>query len=451
MSLASSVLRRLADWQDRKSMLVATIALLVACRLVAWSATGKLGHSVGYEMPRLAARIVEGYGYSCPYGPPRYAPTAQYAPLYVGFAAAVFYVFGTASYTSYLFLQCTNLVLQSITLIVMVAIIRRKLSPLAAGVFALLFATNPLLIFQGAATWENSLTALLVTVIAYDVLLNWRPGMSALRLGLFGVLLGLTSMSNPVWTLCWVPLCPLALSKEMGLRIRQIPARLVLIVIGFLIVVAPWAVRNSLLTGQVTFIQGMKYTHLYSGNNPEAWGGHGRGMRNVLPLDSRTQLAKLVEKGERAFEEEMREAFLQEISARPLAFVGRCVLRVFMFWLGDADRLAEAVWKRDWGITALCVLSLIVCTVEIVFGIPGWARARRQSRGIWVFSVYCLAMPLPYYFMHVGFRYRSMLSAFLLAFAAFWCVEKLTERAARYERPPSETEAPAEAAAGRAQ
>lgn len=413
-------------------MVVIAIVLLVVFRIPLWAAAGNLGRQVGAEMGTIAARMLEGYGYASPYGPARNEPTTVEPPLFVWLTAGVFYVFGIKSTASFLVIQGLNIALQCLTLILMLRIIRATLSPAACPIFAVLFAVHPLLVFLAANTWENCLTSLLLTLIAYDVILRWRPGMSYLRLGLSGMLLGVTSLSNSGWTPGLIALCLAGLYWNVGLRGWRILPRLAVILVGLGVVTAPWTARNYVAMGRFIFVRGMVGPELYKGNNPEALGGHGVGFSKRFLVESETEVARLLELGETAYDDMTRRIAYEEIRTRPLAFVGRCIARVGMWWFGDFDLVLNHAQAGRTKHVVLSVVSMLACTAATIAATLGWLLARKNAHTIWVLTLYCLLLPVPYYFIVVGFRFRATLSPFILAFAAYWCAERLAQWAAGY-------------------
>ena len=57
-----------------RRFLPAVISMLVVVRIVVWAGTGHLGRQFGAEPAEIAKRLVDGYGFSCPYGPPGSLP-----------------------------------------------------------------------------------------------------------------------------------------------------------------------------------------------------------------------------------------------------------------------------------------------------------------------------------------------------------------------------------------
>ena len=75
-----TILQHLDKWQSRWYLPLVAIILLTTVRITVWSTTDRLGRREGAEMAEIAARIVQGSGFSCPYGPPNNSPTTVEPP-----------------------------------------------------------------------------------------------------------------------------------------------------------------------------------------------------------------------------------------------------------------------------------------------------------------------------------------------------------------------------------
>ena len=214
----------------------------------------------------------------------------------------------------------------------------------------------------------------------------------------------------------------------------RLVARLAVIVLGFAVVTGPWTIRNYAVTGRLIFIRSMVGTELYKGSIPEAWGGHGAGFVKHYLLHSERERTRLLALGETAYNDQMREAAYQNIRSRPLAYLARCVARVFMWWIGDVDLIVYHLTGGRFRFVALGLISLVACTLTSILAILGWLAARRAACSVWVISLYCFFLPLPYYFVIVGFRSRATLTPFLLAYAAYWCAIMLQGNPPRADR-----------------
>jgi 4-amino-4-deoxy-L-arabinose transferase-like glycosyltransferase len=423
----------LDQWGKCRSLLVIAMGAIALVRLAVLYGTGYLGRTEGIEMAEIAARINEGYGFASPYGPLRHSPTTVEPPLYVWITAATYYFLGVKSWASGLVLQCLNIVIQCATFILISRIIKERFLPAALPIFSILFILHPLLIFAAGNTWENCLTSLLLTVIAYEILFHWNADLPLVRFGLFGALLGLTSLSNSTWTIGYPFICLGGLYGAAQLRGWRVFKSLSIIVLGFALVTIPWIARNYVVTERFVFVRGMAGPELYKGNSPEAWGGHGVGFVENFLLGNKHEVAKLLEMGEVAYDDHMMDMALREIRTNPQGYLLRSAARIVMWWTGDIE---NTIWRSENGGRAqfiMAIISVLACSITSLFGILGWLAARKGSRGVWILSLYCFLLPMPYYAVTVGFRFRSTLTPFLLVFAAYWFAERLLARCSRDE------------------
>lgn len=429
MTWRSSLQRFVIRATESAYFLPAMIVLMVLVRIAVWTCVGYLGRKVGAEPAVIAMRLVDGYGFSCPYGPPRDAPTTCTAPLYIWVMAGVFYVCGNGSTLSFLVIQMLNLVFQAVTLVLLCRIVRSRLSPYASPILGILFALNPLLVFVAGNSQENALTTMLATIVAYDVLMCWRRGMPLIRFGLFGVLVGLVALSNAGFLPCLFVLCLLAVYWEIERAVSSRNLlRLAVLGVGFTIVVAPWSLRNYVVFDRFILIRGASYLQIYMANVPGSLGGHGEALQEYYLQSSPKERERLLELGEERYSEELGKAFHKQLEAEgPLPYIGRTVLRLFQFWLGDLDVTILKYNRHLYGEFIMCVVSMLVCTLESVLGLLGILLARKRGKGAWPLVVYLIVFPLPYYLIMIGFRYHTTITPFLLIFAAYWLSQRLLE------------------------
>jgi hypothetical protein len=239
----------------------------------------------------------------------------------------------------------------------------------------------------------------------------------------FGVLWGLAALMNPP-LLTVLPF----LVGWLGYRLdRQgMPwARWAgVAALAFLIVVAPWFVRNYFTFGRFIPFKSNFAVELYVGNSPETdqiW----REWRH--PNENRSELYEMVRLGEVAYMDAKRRAVRQFIASHPGTFAWLTLKRIVYFWTGvwnlssdyllaDADRLVR--------IPAFTILT--------VLAFAGLRFAFRQDRvTAWLYGFVLFSAPLTYYITHINMRYRRPLDPLLIILAAYAGVEFERKRAAK--------------------
>ncbi len=67
-------------------------------------------------------------------------------------------------------------------------------------------------------------------------------------------------------------------------------------------------------------------------------------------------------------------------------------------------------------------MSLVMILAGACISILAWMGAwklRHQVRSLWLLMIYVFLLPVPYYFIIVGFRYQASLLPFALVMAAY--------------------------------
>jgi hypothetical protein len=185
-------------------------------------------------------------------------PTLRRAPLYPYLLAGVFAVFGfdpadrAASYTPVFVLHC----LFAATSCLLAFATARRLFPLPAAVLAgLLTAVWPQCLRYLGAVDVEALMTLLVTLVTYATVRLYQQPSLANGLVL-GAALGAATLAKPVPQLFIAVLPVLMLWRWRRRRARAVPAPLAFAALPlaacaavFLALLAPWVVRNHLVTG----------------------------------------------------------------------------------------------------------------------------------------------------------------------------------------------------------
>ncbi|MBK8750303.1 MAG: glycosyltransferase family 39 protein [Candidatus Competibacteraceae bacterium] len=169
-----------------------------------------------------------------------------------------------------------NLLLYGTTLVVVVLIARRLAGECAGRVVALLIAVWPNLILMiGIASKEAVLALLLplALLIAYPLsesntskIRNWVRYIAA------GTLLGFAMLVQPSFML--LPVAFFLAEWLSGNAIGKATVRVALLMVGMIIVVSPWTMRNIQVLGQVIPVSTNGGDVFYRSNNPLANGGY---------------------------------------------------------------------------------------------------------------------------------------------------------------------------------
>jgi 4-amino-4-deoxy-L-arabinose transferase-like glycosyltransferase len=375
------------------------------------------------EMTGIAVRIATGYGFSSPYLPPGDIPTTVSPPLYVWLMVSVYKVLGINTYAARVFLQCLNIAFHCVTLVLLFNFCARLISLRSAKIFAVLFALHPALIYLASNVWENSLSVMWLSIILYLTVFYFK------KLGIagwfaFGLLLGVTSLSNPVWAIGYPFLCFGAFYFNENFSVRRFIVGTAVIVLGFSVVLGPWTWRNYEVTNKWMLARGMSGPEWFKGNNVESWGGHGDGYVKYFLYVSAEEREKLRVMGEVAYDKMMMDTAKAEIQAHPGRYVLLTAARIAQWWTGDID-LNIWYWKNDYSEKFVYgVFLTIIGFLTSLCALIGMWRLRAKFSSVWPLWIYVFIMPIPYYLVVIGFRYQSTLMPFLLIPAAYFIAEK---------------------------
>lgn len=396
------------------------LLLLAIVDLAVWWLAGVLGRGSGLEMSDIAERIVAGYGFSSPYLPvDSGVPTAVSPPLYVGVVVMVYELLGVKTFASRATLQILNILFHSVALVLLYHWTRKCLDRQTARVFAVIFLLSPHVVFLASNVWESSLSLMFLCVALYVVSFGFSQ-LSHSGLVAFGVLLGLVALSNPAWTLAFPFLVLGACIQHFREAFwRRFLVSGLLIVTGYSVMVMPWMLRNHAQLGEWMYVRNMAGPEWFKGNNAAAGGGHGQGFVDHFIYVSDSERARYAMLGELAYDKTLMADARAEIAAAPLRYAGLTITRVAMWWSGDVD---VARWYFREGLFKEFLMSLVFIGAGTATSVlAGWGAWQLQGRlrVLWPLAVYVFVLPIPYYFIIVGFRYQSSLLPFVLIFAAW--------------------------------
>ena len=261
----------------------------------------------------LAERLVQGEGYET-------SGTKAYWPVgYPLLLAAWLAVLGDAR-LAYLAL---NLALFVIGALGVAALARFLAGGRAGRLGALLFALWPNLVFAaGTPEKEMLVLALLPWATLWMLSALNRNGRQLAVFGA-GLLLGVSTLVQP--SLQFLPFVAAILLIGAGSSLRLGAAQALLVVLGTVVIVAPWTYRNYLVFDTPVLVATNGGSNLYRANNPLATGGYTpRGEVDLSALDEIAQ------------DKEGRRLAVQWIKENPLRFAELLVEKQIRFMGDDA-------------------------------------------------------------------------------------------------------------------
>ncbi len=211
-----------------------------------------------------AAHLADGQGFQRAFEP---VPTAEHPPLHIIVLAALHRI-GLTGYNEQKLVLC----LLGTATVVLIGLVARHLAGDGAGLMAAAIAAvyPPLWLADGTLMSETTYALLVTAVIAGAYWFQRAPG--AARGAALGVVTALAALTRPEAIL-------LVMALIVPLAWRAAPAwagriRVALVaVLAFVVVIAPWSIRNALTFEEPILISANAYGAVIGANCDESWYG----------------------------------------------------------------------------------------------------------------------------------------------------------------------------------
>ncbi len=352
----------------------------------------------GWEVGWTARSVALGHGFGSPFLPFT-GPTALVPPLYTYLLALVFRVFGLYSVASAAVILSLNSLFSALTCLPIYFSVKRAMDMRLARLAAAAWVIYPFAIYFSAdRVWEYALTALLFATCFWAAQqLHLHKNLSA-WLG-FGILFGLTTLSNPsiLSALPFLLLIPMFKLKRIGghwFRNGVVAA------VAFLIVCAPWVIRNQRVMHTTSLVRDGFWLEFWAGNNGDTSDSN-PGWAH--PASNPVEMQKYQTLGETAYLAEKHQLATAFIQHHPFFFAAVSVRRAVRFW--------TSYWSFDRNYLRrepLDVPNVFFCTFLTIFMLRGLRRWWKEDRGAALPSALLIAIfPLPYYLTHSSMDYRQ--------------------------------------------
>lgn len=248
-------------------------------------------------------------------------PGTYWPPLYPLMLAGTYRVVGPHPGT----VRLWQALLGTITCMLLYGIGRRIGGARVGLVAAGLGAAYPLFVFFTGVLMAETLLVFL-TAAALLLALRFEAACSTARAAALGAVLGLGALCKPV-VLAWVPLLLWGWWRRCGLCAGQRVARVAAVVGTMGLVIAPWTVRNALVTGFFVPISSNLGMNLMVGNEPGANGRYRNGVDYIAMFDRLTGSGHPVERDRRAV-----RVVLGWVAEAPARFTGLVFRKLAWFW-----------------------------------------------------------------------------------------------------------------------
>lgn len=335
--------------------------------------------------------------------------TSFRAPLYPTFLAIVYFLSGQ-DFSRFFAARLAQAIFLGASLAPLTYLVSRKLFPdseKAAKISAWIVACYPmLLVYPLGLGTENPFFVLLLSSFLFLLKSIERPSNSNLLLS--GIFLALTALTRSVI----LPFAGLAMLYLFYLHRKKA----LLAMLAFILLIAPWVIRNSLLHGKFTGIETSMGYNLYLGYHPQGNGSFifGPSLDLLTIMDD----AKRDEVG--------TQKALEFIKAAPQRFIPLAINRLGFFF-GLEKRVLIYFYSNNiigyipkpalLTISAILLLPFVFISTSAVLGLS----LLPQNRSSLLFILLLVTYTLPHAFILAEDRFHlALIPYFAILAAYFW-------------------------------
>ncbi len=273
---------------------------------------------------------------------------------------------------------------------------------------AAIIGFHPDIIEISAMLMTETLYVFLVALAILCFVKIWKAPQNLLLHSAFGIILGATILSRPP-VLLFLPII------LVFYLLRKYYVQLILFMIFFVAVLAPWTIRNYTLYHQFIPTTLISEYNLWVGNTLRSTGGQISGGYNPA-----TEYAEQF--GYLSFKEAARDHFYAFIVTQPLAFAKLVLLRVIRYF-SLIRPMGFWFYQSGLGQMLFVVFSLFSIGILFISGFSGLLQAFKQRKALWNYLiVFALTAPLALLPAVVESRYRFQIYPFLAIFGAYFLV-----------------------------
>ena len=396
-------------------ILMVAVALAVRLAVVAFLYPERLNPDRDHwrfagETGRIARSLVQGRGFSSPLHADT-GPTAWMTPLYPLLLAAVFKIFGVYTKASAIVMLSLDSLFSALTCIPVFLIARRAFDDRAAAIAGWIWTFFPYAIYFSADfIWATTLTTLLVALIFFSALCLQDNESRQAWLG-YGALCGVAALVDPVVLPVAIPIA-VWMSFRLWRRQMHWLSTALVAALAFLVVVAPWFIRNYQAFHTFIPFRDNVGLELYVGNQGETWHFAPGGFH---PSDTPREWAEFQQLGELRYMQHKREQAMSFIRAHPGFFVMLSARRALYMWTNFwsfSGRYLQAEPADPF--------NIFLCTTLTILALIGLWRAYRKDPALAApFAIALFCFPIVYYFTHPEDYYRRPIDPIFVVLAAY--------------------------------
>lgn len=348
------------------------------------------------EVGNVASALASGQGFCCLFRQPT-GPTAWLSPVYPLLVAVIFKLFGAFTFRAFCASVLVNSTFSALTCFPLFRATERIVGKPTAALATWLWAVSPIaIILPYAWIWDSSLSALLAATLLWATL-RFADRLSHPRAALYGLLWGVSLLTNPAlailcpFLLAWI-LFQLPVSSLEKLRLLFICAAVILSIS------LPWTLRNYLQFHRfVAFRSNFAY-EFWSGNN-EIFDPTSHEVNRITRYEQTHLYSRL---GESAFLDQKWQAAQTFVRTHPGLYAQLCARRVVATWFGT-DSPWYDFFHAD---TPLAKFLFVWNAASLVLIVAGLVRLYRLHRFFLPVAVFPLVFPLTFYLAHTSLRHR---------------------------------------------
>lgn len=363
----------------------------------------------GAEMGWVARSLALGQGFSSPFFP-RTGPTALVPPLFPYLLAQIFHLFGIYTAKSAMVILSLDSLLSALTCIPIYLSLKYAAGDRPAELAGWIWAFYPFAVyFSGAQVWDYALTSLL---FACCFCLGQRLHLQRrLQVWLsFGALYGVASLSNPS-ILSQFPFLLLIALWRLRHSGRSVLLRAVVAVVGLMMIVAPWVLRNDRMMHAASPVRDGFWLEFWAGNNGDTFTSNPSWAH---PASNPVEMRKFESEGETVYLAHKRTMAVRFVRDHPLKFAGASIRRAIRFWTGFWSFHSSYLKSQP-----LDVPNVFFCIGIAVFVIRGMWRWWKVDRNHAIpYLVTLTTFPLPYYLTHSSMDYRQPIEPLIVILVA---------------------------------
>lgn len=381
------------------------------------------------EQFRMARYLLHGTGFVCPVGPERDDPSSWYSPGYIALMTVIMATFGEGTRASLAVIRLVNIAAMSVSFGLYFLVAVRKFGPKVARVAVVLMLISPSLMFKADEIWDTSWT-MLGGALLLALFVVASPSRPPAVFG-SGLACGAVAMVNPCFTLCypvWV-IYSWWRQRRAGQKILSLLRYSGLVVMGFLLAILPWTVRNVYHFGELFYLRGNLPLEMWSGNAPWSDGYFGSTRPDKPhPVFHESEARRMVELGEYGYFQACRAEVARWWQEDKGRFGRLTAWRIRWFWFGryDFDMSRIALVVKMLGVAGSTILAVFGAAVVI------WKR----REGL-VLMTTLLVFPSPYIITAIMVRYRLPIEPVMLLLGAIGLVQLWPKRKKTLqEKPP---------------